>query len=168
MASSPNPYLNDPAPKGRDAIYAAGCAVSVTPLSDTSTALRDAVPIAARAAAAVQPASVSLRWDMGRHTGLRVARFQNWLYEQNREWHFSDEVLCVLWMVEFPDAKCDYASHFDYIDSVRNEYNRTGHKVDDPPTVPCVGYRWVPRADARSAQSQRGMFSKAVGRLLRR
>jgi len=32
------------------------------------------------------------------------------------------------------------SAHLDYIDAVRREYNRTGHKVDEPPKVPCVGY----------------------------
>lgn len=152
MTPSPAPYFNVPASGGRDAIFAAGCAVSVGPLSDSPTALRAAAGEASRAATRVRASSVSVRWDMGRYTGLRVARFQNWLYEQNREWHFTDEVLCVIWMVEFPDAKCDYATHFDYIDLVRTEYNRNGHKVDDPPAEPCFGYRWRPRVASETAQ----------------
>jgi hypothetical protein len=103
-------------------------------------AIRAAVPIARKAADAVKRGSESLRWDMGRYTGMRVAKYQNWLYEQNRDWHFRDETLCVLWCVEFPEAKCDYPAHFDYINLVRREYNRSGHKVDEPPRVPCVRY----------------------------
>jgi len=94
----------------------------------------------ARAAAdEVSTVSHSLRWDMGRFTGMRIAKFQNWLYEQNREWHFRDETLCVLWCVEFPDAKSDYPAHLDYIDSTRRDYNAGKHQAPAP-TVSCVAY----------------------------
>jgi hypothetical protein len=139
MSSSPKPYLNEPARNGREAIHAAGEAVDRLPMGNTD-ALRAAVPIARKAADEVKRASESLRWDMGRYTGMRVARYQNWLYEQNRDWHFRDETLCVLWSVEFPEAKCDYAMHLEYIDSVRRGYNRSGHKVDAAPRTPCVRY----------------------------
>ena len=76
---------------------------------------------------------------MGRYTGMRIAKFQNWLYEQNRGWHFRDETLCVLWCVEFPDAKSDYPAHLDYIDSTRRDYNAGKHQAP-PPRVPCVSY----------------------------
>ena len=132
MASSPKPYLNVPATNGREAICAAGRAVDALRM-DNSDRIRSAVPLAQKSADGVKGRSESLRWDMGRYTGMRVAKYQNWLYEQNREWHFRDETLCVLWCVEFPEAKCDYPSHFDYIDAVRREYNRTGHKVRKPP-----------------------------------
>ena len=46
----------------------------------------------------------------------------------------------MLWCVEFPEAKCDYPAHFEYIEGVRREYNVSGHKVDDPPTMPVVKY----------------------------
>jgi len=139
MRSSPKPYFNEPARNGRDAIRAAGEAVDALPMNSTE-AIRAAVSTARKAADEVKRGSESLRWDMGRYTGMRVAKYQNWLYEQNREWHFRDETLCVLWCVEFPEAKCDYPAHFDYIDLVRREYNRTGHKVDDPPHTRCVKY----------------------------
>jgi len=141
MPLSPSPYFEKPAAGGREAIHEAGMVVDASSVNDTTVSLRSAVPVARAAADGVKWQSESLRRDMGRYTGMRIARFQNWLYEQNREWHFSDEALCVLWMLEFPDAKCDYAVHFEYIDGVRREYNRNGHRVDDRPMVPCVAYR---------------------------
>lgn len=141
--SSPRPYFNEPARSGRDAIRAAGEAVDGLPMG-TTDAIRAAVPAAVEAGDGVKRGSEAQRWDMGRYTGMRVAKFQNWLYEQNREWHFRDETLCVLWCLEFPEAKCDYPAHFEYIDGVRREYNVSGHKVDDPPKLP------VPRYDRRS------------------
>jgi hypothetical protein len=137
--SSPHPYLNEPAKNGREAIRAAGESVDALPMN-TADAIRAAVPVARTAGANVKTASEAQRWDMGRYTGMRIAKFQNWLYEQNREWHFRDETLSVLWCVEFPEARCDYPAHFDYIDRVRREYNRDGHKVDDPPQAPVLKY----------------------------
>lgn len=139
MPSSPKPYFNVPARGGREAIYAAGAAVNQLPL-DSIQAIRSAVSVARTAADCIKLGSESQRWDMGRYTGMRVAKYQNWLYEQNREWHFTDETLCVLWCVEFPEARCDYPAHLDYIHAVRLEYNRSGHNVDSPPNVPCIGY----------------------------
>ena len=157
MPSSPKPYLNEPAHNGSDAIRAAGEAVDGLSMS-TTDAIRVAVPIARKAADAVKRGSESLRWDMGRYTGMRVAKYQNWLYEQNRDWHFRDETLCVLWCVEFPEAKCDYPAHFDYIDVVRREYNRSGHKVDEPPQTPCIGYDHGASATSASTSVRRPGF----------
>lgn len=136
--STPVPYLAAPAPNGKEAIHAAGEAVDHLTL-DTSTALREAVRVARHAADGVKRSSESIRWDMWRYTGMRIAKYQNWLYEQNRAWHFRDETLCVLWSVEFPDAKCDYATHLEYIASTRRDYNAGRHQADAP-LVPCISY----------------------------
>ena len=135
---SPPPYLNEPAAKGREAIHAAGEAVDATPL-DTTQAIRAAIPIARAAADAIKTRSESLRWDMGRYTGMRTAKFQNWLYEQNREWHFRDETLAVLWSVEYPEAKADYAERVDYVRTTRHDYNNGQHQ-NDRPAEPSVAY----------------------------
>ena len=144
MGSSPKPYFNEPARGGWEAIRAAGEAVDSLRM-DTTDAIRNAVPVATKAADALKRTSESVRWDMGRYTGMRTAKFQNWLYEQNRDWHFRDQTLCVLWCVEFPQAKCDYPVHLDYIDAVRREYNRFGHKVDTPPKTPCLQHERILR-----------------------
>lgn len=78
MSSSPSPYFNEPARLGREAIRKAGEAVDGVPMSGPD-AIRAAVPIARRAADSVKSASESSRWDMGRYTGMRVAKYQNWL-----------------------------------------------------------------------------------------
>ena len=80
-----------------------------------------------------------MRWDMGGYTGMRIAKFQNWLYEQNREWHFRDKTPCVLWCVECPYAKSDYPAHSNYIASTRHDYNAGRHQAPAPAT-PCVAY----------------------------
>jgi hypothetical protein len=131
-------YYDSPPPAGREAIFAAGSAVDGLPLSTTQE-LRAAIPIARTAADTVTRVSRSQRWDMGRLTGMRIAKFQNWLYEQNREWHFRDETLCVLWCLEFPDAKSDYCEHLHYIDSTRRDYNAGKHQARAP-NRPCVAY----------------------------
>jgi hypothetical protein len=138
MTSSPPPYLNTPAGGGREAIHAAGEAVDGL-LLDVTPEIRAAIPIARAAADAVKTQSESLRRDMGRYTGMRTAKFQNWLYEQNREWQFRDETLCVLWCVEFPDSKSDYPLHLDYVASTREDYNAGRHQ-NDRPAEPCVAY----------------------------
>jgi hypothetical protein len=136
--NSPQPYRNTPAALGTEAIYAAGDAVDGLPMTTTDK-IWAAVPAARLAADGVTTVSQSIRRDMGRYTGMRIAKFQNWLYEMNRQWHFRDETLCVLWCVEFPDAKCDYPSHSDYIASTRRDYNAGKHQAPAPAT-PCVAY----------------------------
>jgi hypothetical protein len=138
MSKSLGPYFDNPTPLGGEAIHAAGMAVDAVPMN-TSEAIRAAVSIARTAGNGVTTVSQSLRWDMGRFTGMRIAKFQNWLYEQNRRWHFRDETICVLWCVEFPDAKSDYPAHLDYIDSTRRDYNAGNHQAPAP-RVPCVAY----------------------------
>lgn len=95
-----------------DAIYAAGSAVNGFDLEATER-IRRAIPKANQAAFAIKKRSESTDWNIGRYTGLPIAIFQNWLYEQNREWHFTDGTLCVLWCVEFPDARSDYPTKRD-------------------------------------------------------
>jgi hypothetical protein len=87
----------------------------------------------------VKKTSESMRWDTGRYTGMRIAKYQNWLYEQNRTWHFRDETLCVLWTVEFPNAKSDYPAHLDYMESTRRDYNAGRHQAAAP-EIACVAY----------------------------
>jgi hypothetical protein len=106
---------------------------------NTTSPVKAAVSVAASAAAIMTTVSHSRRWDMGRYTGMRIAKFQNWLYEQNREWHFRDETLCVFWCVELPDAKSDYAVHLEYIDGTRRLYNAGRHQPPAPRT-PSVAY----------------------------
>ena len=96
-----------PASDGEQAVQAAGLAVN-SRLLESEEAIRRAVPLARQAAVAVKTRSESTNWRTGRFTGLPIAIFQNWLYEMNREWHFTDGTLCVLWCLEFPDARCDY------------------------------------------------------------
>lgn len=143
MTSSPAPYLNTPARGGREAIHAAAEAVDALAL-DTTPEIRAAIPIARAAADTVTSKSESLRCDMGRYSGMRTAKFQNWLYEQNRDWHFRDETVAVLWAVEFPDAKSDYAEHSDYVASTRTKYNPGEHQ-NERPTEPSVSMSAVVR-----------------------
>ena len=71
---------------------------------------------------------------------MRIAKFQNWLYEQNRRWQFTDGTLCALWCIEYPGADADYAARWDFfLPSVRTEYNGGRHQADRP-TVPSVAY----------------------------
>ena len=123
---------------GLEAIHAAGLAVNALDLDDTGR-LRRAIPLARQAAVAVKSRSESTDWKIGRFTGLPIAIYQNWLYEHNREWHFTDGTLCVLWCVEFPDAKSDYPEKRHYIASTRRDYNSGRHQADAPATL-CVGY----------------------------
>ena len=71
----------------------------------------------------VQVAEVS-EGQRSRARRLAIAIYQNWLYEMNREWRFTDGTLCVLWCVEFPDANSDYPEKRHYIASTRNDYNK--------------------------------------------
>ena len=57
---------------------------------------------------------------------MNISAFQNWLYEKNCEWHFTDGTLCVLWCVKFPEARSDYAKRHRYIASTRRDYNKGG------------------------------------------
>ena len=128
-----------------EALRAAGAAVNHLVLANES-AIRRAIPVAAAAACKVK-GRIEGVGQFGRYTGLRIAKAQNWLYEQNREWHFTDGTLCVLWCVEFPDAKSDYAARSHYIASTRREYNAGRHQAPAP-KVPCVEYTHVGRSDA--------------------
>ena len=104
--------------------------------------IRNAVPAARAAAVAVKSRSESTGWQTGEFTGLPIAIYQNWLYEQNRAWRFTDATLCVLWCVEFPQARSDYAKHYTYIASTRRDYNNGRHQAPAPAEA-CVGYdRW--------------------------
>lgn len=123
---------------GSLAIQAAGMAVNHIDL-ETTDRIRRAVTSANQAALAIKSQSESTSWKVGRFTGLPIAIYQNWLYEQNREWRFTDGTLCVLWCVEFPDARCDYAAKHHYIASTRREYNAGRHQADAP-AVPSIAY----------------------------
>ena len=124
---------------GREAIHAGG--LSVNSLNLTSpTEIREAVPVAREAALSVKSRSESTNWKTGEFTGLPTAIFQNWLYERNREWHFTDGTLAVLWCVELPNANSDYAEHHDYVASTRTAYNGDRHPKGTAPDVPCVAY----------------------------
>ena len=132
-----------PAFQGPEAIRAAGQAVNDQQLA-APRQIRSAVNIAALAASRVKSRSESGGWQIGRYTGLRIAKFQNWLYDANRAWRFTDGTLCVLWCVEFPDARSDYASKPHLIKSTRTEYNKGRHQAA-PPTTPSRSYQ---RGDA--------------------
>lgn len=132
---------NSPAPGGEAAIHAAGLAVNRSTPADEQS-IREAVPLARQAALHVKPQSESTGWQVGEFTGLPIALYQNWLYEKNRNWHFTDGTLCVLWCIEFPHARSDYAKHHRYISSTRRDYNNGRHQASAP-VEPCVGYdRW--------------------------
>ena len=128
-----------PADGGSEAIHAAGLAVDHLDL-ETTERIRRAIPQARQAALAVKSRSESTDWKTGRFTGLPIAIYQNWLYEANREWRFTDGTLCVLWCVEFPDARSDYAEKHHYIASTRREYNAGRHQADAP-IEPSVAYQ---------------------------
>jgi hypothetical protein len=115
-----HPVLRLAPPMRREAIREAGCAVDMVPMSTTG-AIRAAVPVAAAAAGAVTIVSQSLHWDIARYTRMPITKFQKWLYEQNPKWHFCDETICVLWCVEFPDAKSGYPANLHYIDRTLRE-----------------------------------------------
>jgi hypothetical protein len=140
-----------PASHGTEAIYAAGLAVNKRRL-DSTDAIRRAIPVARQAAVAVKSRSESTGWQVGQFTGLSIAIYQNWLYEVNREWHFTDGTLCVLWCIEFPDARSDYPARWHYIASTRREYN-TGRHQAPAPAIPCVGYDESGNPASRTGQS---------------
>src|SRR5687768_2601031 len=104
---------------GAEAVHAAGAAVNDLELT-SEPAIRTAVSTAGAAAAQVKH-RLEGAGQFGRYTGLRIAKYQNWLYEQNRQWHFTDGTLCVLWCVEFPNAKSDYPARSHYIASTRRD-----------------------------------------------
>jgi hypothetical protein len=131
--------LPTPAEGGSRAIQAAGMAVNHIDL-ETQDRIRGAVALADKAALAIKSHSESTSWKVGRFTGLPIGIYQNWLYEQNREWRFTDGTLCVLWCVEFPDARCDYADKRHYIAATRREYNAGRHQADAP-AVPSIAYQ---------------------------
>lgn len=130
--------LHAPAADGEAAIRAAGDAINErNPASEDE--IRSAVPAARAAALALKTRSESTGWQVGRFTGLGISAFQNWLFEQNRQWHFTDGTLCVLWCVEFPDARSNYAKNHRYVESTRRDYNRGEHHAEAP-SEPCVPY----------------------------
>lgn len=90
--------------------------------------IRQGVPIARRAALAEKNRSESNSWRTGDFTGLPIAIFQNWLYEQKRLWRFKDGTLAVLWCVELPNARSDYAEKHHYIGSTRREYREAAQR----------------------------------------
>ena len=102
-------YKDAPTPAGAAAIEAAGNAINKR-LLISPEAIRKAAKAAAQAARAFKPVSESNAWDQGRFTGMRIAKFQNWLYDQNQRWRFTDGTLCALWCAEYPEAKADYAA----------------------------------------------------------
>lgn len=127
-----------PAPQGPDAIHAAGLVVNSRDLCSPPE-IRGAVPVARSAALKVKSRSESTDWKTGDFTGMPIALFQNWLYEQNRVWRFTDGTLAVLWSVEFPHARCDYAEKHHYVGSTRREYSAGRHQAPAPET-PSVAY----------------------------
>jgi hypothetical protein len=130
-----------PAAQGEAAICAAGLAANRSNPTD-ETEIRRVVPVARAAALSVKSRSESTGWQVGEFTGLPIALYQNWLYEMNRQWRFTDGTLCVLWCVEFPHARSDYAKNNTYIRSTRRDYNNGKHQAPAP-AEPCVAYdRW--------------------------
>jgi hypothetical protein len=123
---------------GREAIHAAGLAVNSRDLT-SPTNIREAVSIARKAALSVKSHSESTSWRTGEFTGLPTAIFQNWLYEQNRDWRFTEGTLAVLWCLELPNARCDYAKQHRYVASTRTAYNAGRHQ-SLPPKIPSVAY----------------------------
>jgi hypothetical protein len=130
--------ISTPALLGDEAVQAAGLAVNGLALGSAES-IRAAVPIAHQAAVGVKSRSESSGWQIGRFTALPIAIFQNWLYEMNRQWRFTDGCLCVLWCVEFPDARSDYAAKRHYIGSTRRDYNNGKHQAPAP-AVPSTAY----------------------------
>jgi len=124
--------------EGRNAIHAAGLAVNRSDLTSAAK-IREAVAHASDAAPAVESRSENKNWKTGDFTGMPIAIFQNWLYEQNREWRFTDGTLAVLWCLEFPNARCDYADRHRYVASTRTEYNAGRHQAS-PPEHPSIAY----------------------------
>ncbi len=122
----------------RNAIHAAGLAVNRFDLTSAAK-IREAVALASDAAPAVKSRSEGTKGKTGDFTGMPIAIFQNWLYEQNREWRFTDGTLAVLWCLEFPNARCDYADRHRYVASTRTEYNAGRHQAP-PPGNPSVAY----------------------------
>jgi hypothetical protein len=109
-----------PTSDGEAAIRAAGLAVNhLNPTGEAE--IRRAIPLARAAALAVKSRSDSTGWRVGEFTGLPIALFQNWLYEKNRSWRFTDGTLCILWCAEFPHSRSDYAKNHDYIQSTRRD-----------------------------------------------
>jgi hypothetical protein len=140
-----------------EALAAAGRAVNDFVVDDES-AIRMALPIASAAASRVT-ARIEGTGQYGRYTGLRIAKAQNWLYERNRHWQFSNATLCVLWCVEFPDAKSDYAARSHYIASTRRDYNAGRHQTPAP-SVPSVSYD----RDAAASRPRRSPGPKHTNR----
>lgn len=131
-------HLSTPAADGEAAIRTAGAAVNHQNPS-TEDEIHAALPLARAAALAVKSRSESTGPLVGQFTGLNISPFQNWLYERNREWRFTDGTLCVLWCLEFPEARSDYAKHHTYIHSTRRSYN-AGRHYSTAPIVPSVAY----------------------------
>ncbi len=123
---------------GKHAIHAAGLAVNQFNLTSAAN-IRTAVRPAKQAALAVKASSESTNWRTGYFTGMPIAIFQNWLYEQNRDWVFAEKTIAVLWCLEFPDARCDYAERHHYVASARTEYNAGRHQ-SEPPAIPSIAY----------------------------
>ncbi len=98
--------LAEPSDDGKAAIHSAGVAINWRRL-DSPEAIRTAAALASQVAELVKAGSESQFWQQGRFTGMRIARFQNWLYEQNRRWRFTDGTLCALWCFEYPGADAD-------------------------------------------------------------
>jgi hypothetical protein len=125
-------YKDQPTSEGVAAIEAAGAAINRM-LLISPEAITKAAKVAAQAARAIKPVSESNARDQGRFTGMRTAKFQNWLYDQNQRWRFTDGTLCGVWCAEFPESKADYAARWDfYLPSVRNEYNAGRHQAKAP------------------------------------
>lgn len=145
-----------------EALEAAGRAVNHLTL-ESPAEIRRAVPKARQAAVSVKSRTESSDWRTGDFTGLPLAIFQNWLYEQNREWHFTDGTLAVLWCVELPHAQADYAEKHHYVASTRRDYNAGRHQAAAPP-VPCVGFdrEGNPLVRAAAHAGRQGVQSRTV------
>lgn len=75
--------------------------------------------------------------NIGKTTGLSIAKFQNKTIEENRKKHLSDAQLVRLWKSEFPNAKSNYTESI--VAGVRSLYNRGKHG-NDTPKVPVPQY----------------------------
>lgn len=86
----------------------------------------------------------------GRYTGRAVQEGQNLLYRMNRDGfnsvaadgtvrlvHLTDYQLAILWAVEWPNAKCRFLDHVDYVASTRTAYVNGKHPIPDPRAEGC-------------------------------
>lgn len=106
---------------------------------------------------------------IGKETGMRVAKYQNYSLEKNRKEKKTDEELAADWNAEFPNVRTGYT--VEIVRGVRGVYNKGKHG-NEVPERPLVEYDaegnpvapWGAKAAERRAAKEAGEEAAATVR----